>query len=150
MPTNGNAGAAWRPMQPAPGCRPHRDAGGCAPRSRDASARRLEPSCICVDGLIGDAGRIVGDGRGRTGWFEVSTLKEPYRIEGKKTMGLEIAEQLGWRLPDVIFYPTGGGVGLIGICKALRELQELGWIAPKLPRAGRGAGDRLRADRRGV
>jgi threonine synthase len=88
-----------------------------------------------VDGLISDAGRLVaGLTRGNNDWTDVATLKEPYRIEGKKTMGFEIAEQLGWRMPDVIVYPTGGGVGLIGIDKALQELLDLGWVAGRLPR----------------
>jgi threonine synthase len=87
-----------------------------------------------VDGLIGDAGAIVAGEVGGGGWFDVSTLKEPYRLEGKKTMGLEIYEQLGRRVPDVIVYPTGGGVGLIGIHKALGELRELGWLDGPLPR----------------
>ncbi len=85
-----------------------------------------------VDGLIGDAGRIAGQAV-RDGWFSAATLREPYRIEGKKTMGLEIAEQFGWRVPDVVVYPTGGGVGLIGIRKALDELTALGWITGRLP-----------------
>jgi threonine synthase len=87
-----------------------------------------------VNGLINDCGKIVGEGKEATGWFDVSTLKEPYRIEGKKTMGLELAEQLGWNLPDVIFYPTGGGTGLIGMWKAFQELKSLGWIKGKLPK----------------
>jgi threonine synthase len=88
-----------------------------------------------VDGHIGQCGRLIAAAVSRRGGYqEVSTLKEPYRIEGKKTMGLEIVEQLGWRVPDVIVYPTGGGVGLIGIFKALLELQELGWIGDRLPR----------------
>ena len=88
-----------------------------------------------VDGLIGDAGAIVAAALpGRPGYQDVSTLREPYRLEGKKTMGYEIAEQLGWRLPDVIVYPAGGGVGIIGIHKALRELRDLGWVAGQLPR----------------
>jgi threonine synthase len=88
-----------------------------------------------VDGLISDAGRLVATAvTARQGWFDAGTLKEPYRIEGKKTMGFEIAEQLGWRMPDVIIYPTGGGVGLIGIHKALTELIELGWLEGPLPR----------------
>jgi threonine synthase len=81
-----------------------------------------------VDGLITDCGRIVREGREAMGWFDMATLKEPYRIEGKKTMGLELAEQLGWRLPDAIIYPTGGGTGLIGMWKAFQELRELGWL----------------------
>jgi threonine synthase len=84
-----------------------------------------------VNGLIHDCGKIVRDGAERMGWFDLSTLKEPYRLEGKKTMGLELAEQLGWRLPDVILYPTGGGTGLIGMWKAFAELAELGWIGER-------------------
>lgn len=88
-----------------------------------------------VNGLINDCGKIVRDGAEKMGWFDLSTLKEPYRLEGKKTMGLEIAEQLGWRLPDVILYPTGGGTGLIGMWKAFQELKELGWLkSDKMPR----------------
>jgi threonine synthase len=88
-----------------------------------------------VNGLINDCGKIVKDGAERMGWFDLSTLKEPYRIEGKKTMGLELAEQMNWKLPDVIFYPTGGGTGLIGMWKAFHELKELGWLkAEKMPR----------------
>ena len=87
-----------------------------------------------VNGLINDCGKIVKDGAERMGWFDLSTLKEPYRIEGKKTMGLELADQLGWTLPDVIFYPTGGGTGFIGMWKAFAELEALGWIGPKRPR----------------
>jgi threonine synthase len=88
-----------------------------------------------VNGLINDCGRIVREGTQSMGWFDVSTLKEPYRLEGKKTMGLELAEQFGWTLPDVILYPTGGGTGLIGMWKAFAELQMLGWLkADKLPR----------------
>jgi threonine synthase len=88
-----------------------------------------------VNGLITDCGRIVREGTAQMGWFDVSTLKEPYRLEGKKTMGLEIAEQTGFRLPDVILYPTGGGTGLIGMWKAFQELRELGWLrTERLPR----------------
>ncbi len=82
-----------------------------------------------ANGLINDCGRIVGSGKERMGWFDLSTLKEPYRIEGKKTMGLELAEQFDWQLPDVILYPTGGGTGLIGMWKAFQELAEMGWLA---------------------
>ena len=87
-----------------------------------------------VDGLISDAGKIVSKAVKKYGWFDASTLKEPYRIEGKKTMGLEIAEQFDWKLPDVIIYPTGGGVGIIGIYKALQELHEMGWVGERMPR----------------
>ena len=87
-----------------------------------------------IDGLITDCGRIVAERQNAEGWFDVSTLKEPYRIEGKKTLGLELAEQLGWRLPDVIIYPTGGGTGLIGMWKAFDEMEQLGWIESRRPR----------------
>jgi threonine synthase len=88
-----------------------------------------------VNGLINDCGKIVREGADKLGWFDMSTLKEPYRLEGKKTMGLEVAEQFGWRLPDVIFYPTGGGTGLIGMWKAFQELATLGWLTDtKMPR----------------
>ncbi len=98
-----------------------------------------------VNGLINDCGKIVKDGAERMGWFDLSTLKEPYRLEGKKTMGLELAEQMGWALPDVIFYPTGGGTGLIGMWKAFQELAELGWLERR--QASR---DSSRARRRGA
>lgn len=87
-----------------------------------------------VDGLISDCGKIVGQAIKENGWYDASTLKEPYRIEGKKTMGYEIAEQFDFELPDAILYPTGGGVGIIGIYKAFLEMQKLGWIRGKLPR----------------
>ncbi len=87
-----------------------------------------------VDGLINDCGRLIAEKKNAEGWFDVSTLKEPYRVEGKKTMGYEIAEQLNWQLPDVIFYPTGGGTGLIGMWKAFAQLEELSWIGRKRPR----------------
>lgn len=87
-----------------------------------------------IDGLISDCGRKVAEGKEATGWFDMSTLKEPYRLEGKKTMGLELAEQFSWRLPDVVIYPTGGGTGLIGMWKAFAELQELGWIEEHKPK----------------
>jgi len=106
-----------------------------APAITRAECAAAGAELYLVDGLIGDAGRLVAAAvERRRGYQDVSTLKEPYRIEGKKTMGLEIAEQLGWRLPGVIIYPTGGGVGIIGIYKALRELLELGWVSGDLPR----------------
>jgi len=83
-----------------------------------------------VDGLISDCGRMVAERKDKEGWFDVSTMKEPFRVEGKKTMGYEVAEQLGWALPAAIFYPTGGGVGLIGMWKAFEEMEAIGWIAP--------------------
>ena len=86
-----------------------------------------------VDGLISDCAKIVMSRKDQEGWFDVSTLKEPYRIEGKKTMGYEVAEQMDWELPDAIFYPTGGGVGLIGMWKAFAEMEKLGWIGSRRP-----------------
>ena len=87
-----------------------------------------------VDGLISDCGKMVAARKDAEGWFDVSTLKEPYRIEGKKTMGYEVAEQMDWELPDAIFYPTGGGVGMIGMWKAFDEMETLGWIGAKRPK----------------
>jgi threonine synthase len=134
MPTNGNAGAAWSAYAARAGMRAlvvmPVDAPDICRRECTAAGAEL----YLVDGLIGDAGAIVAGEVGGGGWFDVSTLKEPYRLEGKKTMGLEIYEQLGRRVPDVIVYPTGGGVGLIGIHKALGELRELGWLDGPLPR----------------
>jgi threonine synthase len=135
MPTNGNAGAAWAAYAARAGmtCLIAMPVG--APSITRAECVATGAELYLIDGLIGDAGRWLGATlRTRTGYQDVSTLKEPYRIEGKKTMGYEIAEQLGWTVPDVILYPTGGGVGLIGIYKALREMQELGWIGDRLPR----------------
>jgi threonine synthase len=83
-----------------------------------------------VDGLISDCGRMVAERKEKEGWFDISTLKEPFRVEGKKTMGYELVEQLGWEYPDAVFYPTGGGVGLIGMWKAFLEMEELGWVRP--------------------
>jgi threonine synthase len=134
MPTNGNAGAAWSLYAARAGMRAlvvmPRDAPEITRRECAAAGAEL----YLVDGLIGDAGAIVAGAVAGGGWFDVSTLKEPYRLEGKKTMGLEIVEQLGGRVPDVIVYPTGGGVGLIGIHKALHELRALGRLDGRLPR----------------
>jgi len=134
MPTNGNAGAAMAAYATRAGLR---STVFCPEDTPDVNVREIElqgATVYRVNGLINDCGKIVGGGKDATGWFDLSTLKEPYRIEGKKTMGLEIAEQLGWALPDVIFYPTGGGTGLIGMWKAFDELEKIGWIGPKRPR----------------
>lgn len=134
MPTNGNAGGAWALYCAKAGIEAvivmPKDA-PTIPRSECAIAGA---SLSLVNGLISDAGKIVGQAIGEHKWYDASTLKEPYRIEGKKTMGLELAEQFGWEMPDVVLYPTGGGVGLIGIYKALMELKELGWVSGDLPR----------------
>ena len=135
MPTNGNAGAAWAAYAARAGLRSLIVMPAGAPEITKAECAAAGAELYLVDGLIGDAGRVMAAKlAGRPGYQDTSTLKEPYRIEGKKTMGLELAEQLGWRLPDVIVYPTGGGVGIIGIHKALRELRQLGWVDQDLPR----------------
>ena len=135
MPTNGNAGAAWALYAARAGLRSLVVMPAAAPAVTRAECAAAGAELYLVDGLISDAGRLVADAVARRpGCQDNSTLREPYRIEGKKTMGLEIAEQLGWRLPGVIVYPTGGGVGIIGIYKALRELLELGWVRGELPR----------------
>jgi threonine synthase len=134
MPTNGNAGAAWSTYAARSGMAALIVMPQDAPEITRKECLVTGAELYLVDGLIGDAGRIVERAVAQDDWFPVATLKEPYRLEGKKTMGFEIAEQLCWRVPDVIVYPTGGGVGLIGIYKALLELQELGWIGKKLPR----------------
>lgn len=135
MPTNGNAGAAWALYAARAGMRALITMPVGAPAITRAECQVSGAELYLVDGLIGDAGRIAGAAvADRAGFQDVSTLKEPYRLEGKKTMGYEIVEQLGWRTPDVILYPTGGGVGIIGIHKALCEMRELGWIAGDLPR----------------
>ena len=135
MPTNGNAGAAWAVYAARAGLRSLIVMPAGAPAITRAECAAAGAELYLVDGLIGDAGRLVAAALpGRPGFQDVATLKEPYRLEGKKTMGLEIAEQLGWRLPGVIVYPTGGGVGIIGIYKALLELRELGWVTGDLPR----------------
>ncbi|MGE5215675.1 MAG: threonine synthase [Chloroflexota bacterium] len=104
------------------------------PAANQIEARQYGAMLTLVDGLINDCGRIIAERKTAEGWFDVSTLKEPYRVEGKKTMGYEIAEQLNWKLPDVIIYPTGGGTGLIGMWKAFSELEEMGWIGRERPR----------------
>jgi threonine synthase len=135
LPTNGNAGAAWSVYAARAGMRSLIVMPAAAPQVTRAECVAAGAELYLVEGGIGDAGRLVADVLPRRrGYQNAATLREPYRIEGKKTMGLEIAEQLGWRLPGVIVYPTGGGVGLIGVIKALRELLELGWVSGDLPR----------------
>jgi threonine synthase len=136
MPTNGNAGAAWAAYAARAGVRLHVAMPVDAPSITRTEVAVTGADLTLVDGHIGQAGAwLAGQLRHRRGEvFDTSTLKEPYRIEGKKTMGLEIAEQLGWRMPDFVVYPTGGGVGLIGIHKALTEARELGWVSGPLPR----------------
>lgn len=134
MPTNGNAGAAWATYAARAGMDALVVMPVDAPYITRVECAITGSRLYLVDGLISDAGRITASAVSDQGYSDASTLKEPYRLEGKKTMGLELFEQLGWQVPDVIVYPTGGGVGLIGIYKALRECQQLGWLGPKLPR----------------
>ena len=134
VPTNGNAGSALAAYASRAGIRA---TVLCPDNTPDINTRETKAQggdTYLVNGLIGECGRIISEGSEDVDWFAVSTLKEPYRIEGKKTMGLELAEQMSWQLPDVIFYPTGGGTGLIGMWKAFAELMELGWIDCELPR----------------
>lgn len=135
MPTNGNAGAAWALYAAKANIKATIVMPVDAPAITRKEVYIAGGDLHLVEGLISDAGKIVGQLVAQKGVYDASTLKEPYRIEGKKTMGYEIVEQFNWKVPDVIFYPTGGGVGIIGIYKALKEMQELGWIADnKLPR----------------
>ncbi|MEZ5897041.1 MAG: threonine synthase [Parvularculaceae bacterium] len=134
MPTNGNAGAAMAAYASRAGLRTTIFCPDDTPAVNVEEIALQGGDVWRVNGLINDCGKIVGEGKKHVGWFDVSTLKEPYRIEGKKTMGLELAEQFGWELPDVIFYPTGGGTGLIGMWKAFDELEKIGWIGSKRPR----------------
>ncbi len=134
LPTNGNAGGAWAAYGARAGMHAHVVMPRGAPRVNRLETIMTGADVSLVDGTIADAGKIVAQGVREHGWFDASTLKEPYRIEGKKTIGFELAEQLGWSVPDVIVYPTGGGVGLIGIDKALREFAEIGLIGPGMPR----------------
>ena len=134
MPTAGNAGAAMAAYASRAGLK---STVFCPDDTPEAMISEIEiqgATVYRVNGLINDCGKIVGDGKAAAGWFDCSTLKEPYRIEGKKTMGIELAEQLGWELPDVIFYPTGGGTGLIGMWKAFAELGAIGWLGDRRPR----------------
>src|ERR1700759_5515682 len=134
MPTNGNAGAALAAYATSCGIKTTIFCPADTPEVNVSEIELQGATVYRVNGLIDDCGKIVGEGKAKAGWFDTSTLKEPYRIEGKKTMGLELAEQLGWDVPDVIFYPTGGGTGLIGMWKAFAELEAIGFIGKKRPR----------------
>jgi threonine synthase len=134
MPTNGNAGAALSAYASRAGIKSTIFCPADTPAVNVSEIALQGGDVYLVDGLIDDCGKLVAEGKESIGWFDVSTLKEPYRIEGKKTMGLELAEQLDWQLPDVIFYPTGGGTGLIGMWKAFDELERIGFIDSRRPR----------------
>ena len=133
-PSAGNAGGALAAYAAAAGIEAHVVMPADVPQANYLECETAGAHVTLVNGLISDCGRIVAERSRIEGWFDVSTLKEPYRIEGKKTMGYELAEQFDWELPDAILYPCGGGVGLIGIWKAFRELEELGWIGAKRPK----------------
>jgi threonine synthase len=134
MPTNGNAGAAMAAYCARAGIKAYVFCPDDTPPINVREIAMQGAQVFLVDGLIDDCGRLVADGEKAVGWFNCSTLREPYRIEGKKTMGIELAEQLDWQLPDAIFYPTGGGTGIIGMWKAFEELERIGWIGAKRPR----------------
>ena len=134
MPTNGNAGAAMAAYCSRAGIKAYVFCPDDTPAVNIREIAMQGAAVFLVDGLIDDCGKLVAAGEREVGWFNCSTLREPYRIEGKKTMGIELAEQLGWQLPDVILYPTGGGTGIIGMWKAFAELEAIGWIGSKRPR----------------
>jgi threonine synthase len=134
MPTNGNAGAALAAYASRCGIKTTIFCPEDTPEVNVSEIALQGANVYRVNGLIDDCGKIVAEGKDKVGWFDTSTLKEPYRIEGKKTMGLELAEQYGWDVPDVILYPTGGGTGLIGMWKAFAELEAIGFIGKKRPR----------------
>jgi threonine synthase len=134
VPSAGNAASALAAYAAAAGLEAHIFMPRDVPEANFVECRAFGANVTLVDGLIGDCARLVSERKQQQGWFEVTTLKEPYRIEGKKTMGYEIAEQFDWRLPDAILYPCGGGVGQIGMWKAFSELEQLGWIGAARPK----------------
>jgi threonine synthase len=130
VPSAGNAAGALAAYAAAAGIEAHIFMPKDVPFANYVEAVAYGANVTLVDGLISDCARIVNERKQQEGWFDISTLKEPFRIEGKKTMGYELVEQLGWEYPDAVFYPTGGGVGLIGMWKAFEEMEELGWVKP--------------------
>ena len=134
IPSAGNAASAMAAYAAAAGIEAHIFMPRDVPQANFIECQAFGARVTLVEGLISDCARLVAEGAKAEGWFDVSTLKEPYRIEGKKTMGYEVAEQLGWELPDAIFYPTGGGVGLIGMWKAFDEMEQLGWTGAVRPK----------------
>jgi threonine synthase len=133
-PSAGNAASALAAYAAAAGIEAHIFMPRDVPMANQVECKSYGAHVTLVNGLIGDCGSMVSKGKEREGWFDVSTLKEPFRIEGKKTMGYEVAEQLNWNLPNAIIYPTGGGVGLIGMWKAFDEMEQLGWVGTERPR----------------
>jgi threonine synthase len=134
IPSAGNAASALAAYAAAAGLEAHIFMPRDVPQANFIECKAFGAQVTLIDGLISDCARMVAERKDAEGWFEISTLKEPYRIEGKKTMGYEVAEQFGWQLPDAILYPCGGGVGLIGMWKAFAEMEELGWIGAKRPK----------------
>jgi len=134
IPSAGNAASALAAYSAAAGIEAHIFMPKDVPRANLVECRSYGAHVTLVDGLISDCARLVGERKQADGWFDVSTLKEPFRVEGKKTMGYEAVEQLGWKVPNAIIYPTGGGVGLIGMWKAFEEMEALGWIGKERPR----------------
>jgi threonine synthase len=133
-PTAGNAGGALAAYAAAAGIEAHIFMPRDTPMANQVECLAYGAHVTLVDGLISDCGRMVAERKAAEGWFDVSTLKEPFRVEGKKTMGYELVEQLGWEYPDAVFYPTGGGVGMIGMWKAFEEMEQLGWVKGKRPK----------------
>jgi len=133
-PSAGNAGGALAAYAAAAGIVAHIFIPKDVPLANQVECRAYGAHLTLVDGLISDCGRIVAERKAAEGWFDISTLKEPFRVEGKKTMGYELVEQLGWEYPEAVFYPTGGGVGLIGMRKAFEEMEQLGWVTGKRPK----------------
>ncbi|MFY9609026.1 MAG: threonine synthase [Blastocatellia bacterium] len=134
VPSAGNAAGALAAYAAKAGLPAFIFMPGDTPKANIIECQQTGAHVTLIDGLITDCGRIVAERKTAEGWFDVSTLKEPYRVEGKKTMGYELAEQLNWELPDVVFYPTGGGTGLIGMWKAFDEMERMGWIDSRRPR----------------
>lgn len=133
-PSAGNAGGALAAYAAAAGMEAHIFMPKDVPIANQVECQAYGAHLTLVDGLISDCGRMVAERKDFEGWFDMSTLKEPYRVEGKKTMGYELVEQLGWEYPDAVFYPTGGGVGLIGMWKAFEEMEQLGWVTGRRPK----------------
>ena len=150
IPSAGNAASALSAYAAAAGLEAHIYMPSDVPQANFIECKAYGAHVTLVDGLISDCGRLVGERCKSEGWFDISTLKEPYRIEGKKTMGYELAEQFRWTLPDAIFYPAGGGVGMIGMWKAFGEMEALGWIEFEAPQNDCGAGRRLPAHCPGI
>jgi threonine synthase len=134
IPSAGNAGGALAAYAAAAGLEAHIFMPTDVPQANRMEGEYFGARVTLVDGLISDCARMVAERKDKEGWLDISTLKEPFRVEGKKTMGYEVAEQLGWRLPAGIIYPTGGGVGMIGMWKAFDEMEQLGWIGPERPK----------------